>query len=78
MTQSRFIREAECQRVTGLSRSTRWRLEQEGKFPKRVQISPATIGWLASDLEEWFSNRVNNSNQKLPKASFNKGEKGNA
>ena len=51
----RFIREPECKRITGLSRTTRWRLERAGLFPKRRQISPGgLIAWLESEVQEWL------------------------
>lgn len=55
----KFIREPECQHITGLSRTTRWRLEKEGKFPKRRYISQNTIGWLSNEIEEWMQSRIN-------------------
>ncbi|MDA1023722.1 MAG: AlpA family phage regulatory protein [Proteobacteria bacterium] len=55
---NRFIREPEVQRLTGLSRSTRWRLEQDGDFPNRHQISPNAIAWLESDIQNWIAERV--------------------
>ncbi len=54
----RFIREPECHVISGLSRTTRWRLERDGLFPKRRQISPNTIGWLQSELAEWLKQRA--------------------
>ena len=48
MDEDRFIREAEVQRITGLSRTTRWRLEREGKFPSRRQLSENAVAWLES------------------------------
>lgn len=78
MTIVQFIREPECLRITGLSRATRWRLEKEGKFPKRCKISQNTIGWLASDLEEWAASRINNSNQELPRIFLKRGNKRDA
>jgi prophage regulatory protein len=53
----RIIREPECWRRTGLSRSTRWRLERKGKFPKRRQLSPGCSGWLASEIAAWIAAR---------------------
>ena len=50
----RIIREEECKLITGLSRSTRWRMEQKGRFPLRCQISPGCVGWKASELKKWF------------------------
>ena len=54
----RVIREPECERITGLSRTSRWRLERDGLFPKRRQISANTIGWLQSELAEWINKRA--------------------
>jgi prophage regulatory protein len=44
--------------MTGLSRSTIWRLEQSGDFPKRVQLSPNAVGWRESDIRDWQSSRI--------------------
>ena len=38
---------------TGLSKSTIDRLERNGKFPCRVQISTQRIGWLVEEVEAW-------------------------
>jgi prophage regulatory protein len=54
----RFIREPECREITGLSRSTRWRLERNGKFPRRRRISVGTTGWLASEIAFWVRERA--------------------
>ena len=40
-----------------LSRTTLWRLERNGNFPKRIQISPNRIGWLEMDVEAWLEER---------------------
>jgi prophage regulatory protein len=54
----RFIRERECRQITGLSRSTRWRLERRGQFPRRRQISDGATGWLASEIAAWVKERA--------------------
>jgi prophage regulatory protein len=54
----RIIREPECERISGLSRSTRWRLERGGDFPKRRRISAGCSGWLASELAAWVARRT--------------------
>ncbi len=54
----RFVREVECKRITGLSRSTRWRLERAGVFPKRRQISANAVAWLESEIQEWLRARA--------------------
>lgn len=53
----RLLRTNEVIRQTGLSRSTLWRLEREGKFPKRRQIGPASVGWLEHEVNEWIKSR---------------------
>lgn len=55
--QDRFVHEKECHATTGLSRVTRWRLEREGKFPRRRQISTNSVGWLESEIREWMATR---------------------
>ena len=53
----RFVPETECRELTGLSRTSRWRGEREGWFPKRRQISPNRVGWLYSELMDWLESR---------------------
>ncbi len=53
----RIILEAERKRMTGISRTTAWRMEKEGKYPKRRKVSDGLVGWLESELDEWIANR---------------------
>ncbi len=39
--------------MTGISRTTAWRLSQVGKFPTRVSVSPGRVGWWESELNAW-------------------------
>ncbi|MCZ6848112.1 MAG: AlpA family phage regulatory protein [Alphaproteobacteria bacterium] len=55
----RFIGESEIKKITSLSRSTRWRLEREGRFPKKRHLSANRIGWLQSEILEWIESRAN-------------------
>jgi len=41
-----------------LSRVHVGRLEKAGKFPKRVQISDARVGWIASEIEDFLQARA--------------------
>lgn len=34
------------------------RLEKAGKFPKRIQLGPNRVGWLASEVEAWLNERI--------------------
>ena len=57
-TTDRFLREAEVARITGLSRTTRWRLERRGEFPRRRSISRNAVAWLASEIQAWVTERA--------------------
>ena len=51
----RFLREREVRSVTGLSRTTRWRLERAGQFPRKRLLSPGAVGWLESEVLAWMN-----------------------
>ena len=53
----RMIRERECRQMSGLSRTTRWRLERAGQFPRRRIISLNAVGWLESEVQDWLRGR---------------------
>lgn len=55
--EDRFIRHKETDRISGLSNTTRWRLEKTGQFPKRRKIGPAASGYLLSEILEWQRTR---------------------
>lgn len=44
--------------ISGLSRTTLWRLEKHGDFPKRRQISTRRVGWVESEVENWLKAKV--------------------
>ena len=43
--------------VTSYSRTTLWREERAGRFPKRIQLSPGRVGWIGSEILEWITSR---------------------
>jgi prophage regulatory protein len=55
--QGRILRAKDVMRMIGLSRSTIWRLEHEGKFPKRANIGGNAVGWLDTEIRAWIDNR---------------------
>ncbi|MBN3059759.1 AlpA family phage regulatory protein [Pectobacterium odoriferum] len=52
----RRIREGECGEITSLSRSSRWKMEQEGRFPPRCHFGRNSCAWLLSDVLWWVRN----------------------
>jgi prophage regulatory protein len=42
---------------TGLSRSTIWRLERQGEFPRHHRISPSVVAWVEEDVTSWIERK---------------------
>ena len=53
----RIISKPEIETITGVSAKTISRLEAEGDFPARRQISPGRVGWLLSEVTDWLRGR---------------------
>ncbi|WP_080568347.1 helix-turn-helix transcriptional regulator [Pseudomonas oryzihabitans] len=51
----RFIRFDSLAEIVGLSRTTIYRLEQQGKFPKRVKLGSNSVAWRQSEVLNWMS-----------------------
>ncbi|WP_310046514.1 AlpA family transcriptional regulator [Luteibacter sp. 3190] len=43
---------------TGLSRSQVYRLEAEGRFPRRVKLALSTSAWVESEIQRWSAERI--------------------
>jgi len=43
---------------TGLSRSTTWRLERQGAFPRHHRISANAVAWVEDDIARWIQSKV--------------------
>lgn len=53
----RILRIKEVTELTGISRTTIWRMERNGKFPARVQLGVGSVGWKSSSLQKWMAKR---------------------
>lgn len=54
MSRERMLRLPEVVERTGLSQTTLWRRERDGEFPKRRRLGPNAVGWMESEVNEWF------------------------
>jgi prophage regulatory protein len=47
-------------RESGVAFSDEWlrRLEQEGKFPKRVKLGDRRVVWVADEVAAWVASRI--------------------
>ena len=53
----RIIRIKELIDMVGLSRTTIWRMENYGSFPKRVSLGANSVGWKLSEINQWLENK---------------------
>jgi len=54
---NRFLRRQEVEQITSLNQTTIWREEKAGRFPKRYNLTTRTVGWLASEINDWMNSR---------------------
>ena len=66
----KILRIGKVTEATGLSRTTLWRLERSGDFPRRIRLSPNSTGWIESEIEQWIESRPRKSaSEPGPKSS---------
>ena len=53
----RLLRFGEVRQRTGLSRSTIWRMERSGMFPKRVKVSVNVVAWREDEVGDWIRSK---------------------
>lgn len=53
----RFLGWRQVRDLTGLGRTTAWRMRQAGDFPEPVPISPGRVAWRERDIAAWNESR---------------------
>jgi prophage regulatory protein len=58
-----LVPEPECKQISKLSSTARWRLEKQGKFPKRIKIGDpdaqnGRIAWSRAEIAAWLADRM--------------------
>ncbi len=54
----RLIRLKEVMRLTGLARSTVYKVMKEGRFPASVALRGKAVAWVESEVQEWIPARL--------------------
>jgi prophage regulatory protein len=54
----RLLRFGEVRQRTGLSRSTIWRMERRGAFPRRIKVSLNVVAWREDEVSEWIRSKL--------------------
>lgn len=53
----RFLAWRQVKDLTGLGRTTTWRMRRAGDFPDPVPISPGRVAWRERDVAAWNASR---------------------
>lgn len=56
-TYPKFMRIEEVLELTGVARSTLWRWQRKGAFPKLRQLGPGTVRFVRSEVVDWMESR---------------------
>ena len=56
----KILRYLDLKKIKGVpySRVHLDRLERAGMFPRRIRLSPATVGWEESEVDAWLKSRM--------------------
>ena len=58
-TSAHFIRLPQVKEITSLSKSSIYRLMEQGDFPKQVSLGARSVVWVRAQVEEWCAQKVN-------------------
>ena len=53
-----ILRMKEVVKRVGYCRSHLWRLERDGRFPRKIRLGPNSIGYVESEIDEWIAARI--------------------
>lgn len=62
----RILRLPQVLARVGISRSELYRREALNQFPKRVKLGARSVGWLASEVQEFIEARIRESRASKP------------
>jgi prophage regulatory protein len=65
MQHRRIIRPKVTSERIGYSLTQLWRLERDGKFPRRVRLSPHAVGHFEDEVDDWIRNRVRGAGRQV-------------
>ncbi|ADW68490.1 helix-turn-helix transcriptional regulator [Granulicella tundricola] len=53
-----FLRLPKVKAITGLSKSSLYELIRANSFPAHVHLGARTVAWVASDVQQWATERI--------------------
>ena len=58
---AQFLRLNQVKEITTLSKSSIYRLMEEGDFPKQVALGARSVVWVKSQVEDWCAEKINSA-----------------
>ena len=55
----KFLRLPQVKELTCISKSSIYRLIEEGDFPKQIPLGARSVVWVKSQVEDWCAQKVN-------------------
>lgn len=52
----KLLRRSEVEKITGLSRTSIYRMMNDNEFPRPLRIGKRSVAWREVDLTEWLEN----------------------
>ena len=50
----RIYRRSTLEEMLGMSRSTIYRLMEDGDFPRPIKLGRRAVGWKSEDIDDWL------------------------
>ncbi len=67
-----IIRPKDLRALTGLSRSTIYRLSKAGKFVPKIRLTQFACGYRRKDIERWLEERIEKKGEVLTENNLKK------
>jgi len=61
-----ILRLPQVQKITGLSRSSIYALQDSQHFPHSIKLTPRAVGWVESEVRAWLRSRMADRDPKQP------------
>ena len=59
----RILRKPEVIKTVGLKQTALYELISDGEFPRPIQLSKRSVGWLESEVQQWIKDQAEKRRQ---------------
>ncbi len=56
---TRILRLNQVQEITGLAKTTIYKLQAASAFPQRIKLTSRSVGWMEDEVLQWVANCLN-------------------